>query len=356
MKASTIALSIIAIVLVITTGLFASMYYSEVSAYNTKASQVSADTAEIQQLSSELSSYSAQAALAAAMSHWNNIAIESVQPIVQQYTSNAVLNWVGGPLSGTYTGTSQISSVWTKFSNLYETVYWYAVSPPTVTEMNSSYYVVTAPLQFFVAPTSNPENIFVLNVTETLGIAVTPTSQLIANEVWKVSPLPLTAVIAGYPGQNTLIEDEVLTNAYAHWNNIAIENVSLIMQEYGPSSTLTWIGGPLHGNYTGIQQINATWTKFANFYEYVVWYAEEPPTVTVSGTTAMASAQLQFIVFPFPTSANPTPHAVLLNVNDTLVYTFSPSTGTWTLTHETWQVAPAPISEAAPGYSSPQYT
>ncbi len=114
-----------------------------------------------------------------------------------------------------------------------------------------------------------------------------------------------------------------------------------------------WLGGPLNGTYEGTSQINATWTKFTDMYEYVVWYAEEPPSVTVSGTTATASAQLQFLVFPFSTAANPTPHALLLNVNDTLTYQFS--SGSWTLVHETWKVSPAPISSAAPGYSAPTY-
>jgi len=347
MKASTVVLAVIAVVFIITTGVFASMYYSQ-------AATISYDNSQISQLEKSVSSYSAAAALAAAMSHWNNIAIENVNPIVQQYEPNAVLKWVGGPLSGTYSGTQQISSVWTKFTNLYETVYWYTIVPPTVTQVNSSYYMVTAPVQFFVAPASNPQALVVLNVTETLVLAGNSQSFMIANEVWSVKPIPVTDVIAGYPSQSTIISDELLSNAYAHWNNIAIENTSLIMQEYAPNAELTWIGGPLHGNYTGIQQINSTWTKFTNLYEYVVWYAERPPAVSISGTSATVSAQLQFIVFPFNTTANPTPHALLLNVNDTLQYTFS--SGSWMLVHETWQVAPAPISSAAPGYSTPQFS
>jgi len=368
MKTSTVALTVIAVIFIITTGVYASMYYSSMSAYSaeitaknseisTLTSQVSSDNSKISSLSSELAGYMQQGALATAMSHWNNIAIENTSLIIQNYAPNAALKWVGGPLSGTYSGTSQISSVWNKFTNLYETVYWYTIVPPQVMQINSSYYMVSAPVQFFVAPTSNPENIFVLNVTEILGLTAStsaPTGFLIQNEVWKVKPLPLTDVIAGYPGQNVLINDELLANAYAHWNNIAIENTSLIMQEYAPNAQLVWLGGPLNGTYNGVTAINATWTKFVNFYEYVVWYAEEPPALSVSGTSATVSAQLQFIVFPFPTSSNPTPHAILLNVNDTLTYQFS--SGSWMLVHETWKVAPAPISSAAPGYSTPVYS
>ncbi len=354
MKSTTIALTVIAVILIAIAAVYASMYYSSTAAYS---SELAAKNSQISSLSSELTGYMQDGALAAAMSHWNNIAIENTGLIVQGYSPDAVLRWVGGPLSGTYSGTSQIGSVWTKFTNLYETVYWYTIVPPTVTQVNSTYYMVSAPVQFFVAPTSDPEDIFVLNVTETLGLTASagaPAGFSIAQEVWSVKPIQLTDVIAGYPGQDVLVSDQVLANAYAHWNNIAIENTDLIMQEYSPGAQLMWLGGPLNGTYEGTSQINATWTRFTNLYEYVVWYAEEPPSVSVSGTTATASAQLQFIVFPFSTATNPTPHALLLNVNDTLTYQFS--SGSWMLVHETWKVSPAPISSAAPGYSTPTYS
>ena len=38
-----------------------------------------------------------------------------VQAIVQGYGENATLNWVGGPLDGTYRGTEQLASVWQRF-------------------------------------------------------------------------------------------------------------------------------------------------------------------------------------------------------------------------------------------------
>ncbi|MGC8558935.1 MAG: hypothetical protein ACP5NC_08135 [Nitrososphaeria archaeon] len=143
-----------------------------------------------------------------------------------------------------------------------------------------------------------------------------------------------------------------LSTAMSHWNNIAIENPSSITAQYSPNAELKWIGGPLTGTYTGTQQISSVWTKFSNLYEYVVWYAEVPPTVTVSGTHASVFGQLQFVVFPFNTTTNPAPKAVVLNVNETLTYTFNTSTGTWYLSQELWQVKPAPISSVAPGYIS----
>jgi len=353
MKTTEIILSVIAIILLITTAGFAYMYYSEVGIASNNANTAQQYKSQVSSLQSQLQGTMPAIALSTAMSHWNNIAIENPSSITAQYSPNAQLKWVGGPLTGTYTGTQQISSVWTKFSNLYETVYWYAVTPPVVSAINQGNYSVTAPVQFVVAPSADPQNVFVLNVTETLTISTSSgMNGQIISEIWKVMPIPLTDVIAGYPGQNVLIQNSVLSMAYSHWNNIAIENVSLIMGEYAPTSTLTWAGGPLTGNYTGTQQISSVWTKFSNLYEYVVWYAEMPPTVTVSGTHASVFGQLQFIVFPFNTTANPTPKAVVLNVNETLTYTFNTSTGTWYLSHELWQVKPAPISSVAPGYIS----
>lgn len=39
-----------------------------------------------------------------------------VQSIVQGYGPNAALNWVGGPLDGTYQGTEQLAGVWQRFA------------------------------------------------------------------------------------------------------------------------------------------------------------------------------------------------------------------------------------------------
>ncbi|MFP3166788.1 MAG: hypothetical protein RXR36_05870, partial [Nitrososphaeria archaeon] len=92
MKTSTVALTVIAVIFIITTGVYASMYYSSMSAYSaeitaknseisTLTSQVSSDNSKISSLSSELAGYMQQGALATAMSHWNNIAIENTSLI-----------------------------------------------------------------------------------------------------------------------------------------------------------------------------------------------------------------------------------------------------------------------------------
>jgi len=360
-------LSVLTLVLLISTAAFAAMYYSVQSSDSQRISQLSAKVSSLEssnsELSTKLSSINSslqgtytQSALAAAMAHWNYIAIENITLIDGSYSPSATLRWVGGPLTGTYAGVSEISSVWTKFTNLYETVYWYTVSPPTVSQLNSSYYSVSAPVQFLVAPTSDPENVFVLNVTENLLLAKAMPTFTIVSEVWSVKPITLQSVISGYPGQQSLIEAQLLADGYSHWNDISIENVTLISEQYSPDAQLTWIGGPLHGNYTGLSQIAGVWSKFSSAYEYVLWYAEVPPTVSVTGTTAKVSGTLQFLVFPFSSASSPSPKAVLLNVNETLTYQYNVTAEMWLITHEVWKVAPTPLASAAPGYQPPSYS
>ncbi len=366
MSAKVAILSVIALLLLISTVALAAMYYSLQSADTQRISQLKAEvsslnstnsqlSAKVSALSSSLQTAYAQSALAAAMAHWNYIAIENTTLIDSSYSGSATLHWVGGPLSGTYAGIEEISSVWTKFTNLYETVYWYTVVPPTVTQVNSSYYSVSAPVQFLVALTSDPENVFVLNVTENLILAKSTPTFTIVNEIWSVKPITLQSVIPGYPGQPSLIKAQLLADGYSHWNDISIENVTLISQQYSPNAELTWIGGPLHGNYTGLSQIEAVWGKFSKAYEYVLWYAETPPTVSVMGTEAKVSGTLQFLVFPFSSASIPKPKAVLLNVNETLTYQYNVTSGTWLITHEVWSVAPTSLASAAPGYQPPTY-
>ncbi|MFP3264668.1 MAG: hypothetical protein RXO54_02405 [Acidilobus sp.] len=385
MDARLAGLSALVVVLVIVAGVLGAMYsslaskysslkseYSNVSSeastykseyttlqgqYSSLNSSYSALQGEYSTLLSEYKNQQADVVLAAAMSHWNDIAIENIDLVAPEYLPNATLHWVGGPLSGTYSGISFIESVWNKFFNTYETVYWYTIIPPTVTQVSPTEFNVTGYVQFLVAPTAAPIHPFVLNVTEVLTYVYNASAaqfQLV-NEVWKVKPLSLSDVIAGYPPQTYVEQQMVLAAAMSHWNDIAIENASLIISEYAPNATLHWIGGPLSGNYTGITAINATWTKFDNTYEYVVWYALVPPTVQVKGTMVMVKAPLQFVVFPFPTQSNPHPQEFVLNVTEILYYQYNTTAMQWQIVNEYWIVHPLPISDVAPGYTPGQY-
>lgn len=48
--------------------------------------------------------------------HFNAIAAGDVILASRQYADNAVLEWVGGPLDGTYAGPDKIREVWGKFT------------------------------------------------------------------------------------------------------------------------------------------------------------------------------------------------------------------------------------------------
>ncbi|MGC9112574.1 hypothetical protein [Acidilobus sp.] len=149
--------------------------------------------------------------------------------------------------------------------------------------------------------------------------------------------------------------DVVLAAAMSHWNDIAIESAPLVIAEYAPNATLDWVGGPLSGVYTGISAINATWTRFDNMYEYVVWYALVLPTVQVKGDMAMVKASLQFVVFPYPTASNPHPVELVLNVTEILYYNYNATAMQWQIVNEYWIVHPLSISDVAPDYSPGQY-
>lgn len=89
--------------------------------------------------------------------------------------------------------------------------------------------------------------------------------------------------------------------ATEHWNQIAIENQSLIMQQYASNATLNWVGGPLNGVYHGTSAINTTWGKFFTAWQAVWFYAStgttSNPIVTIHGNTATVTANFtQFVV------------------------------------------------------------
>ena len=59
-------------------------------------------------------------------------------------------------------------------------------------------------------------------------------------------------------------EAAVLGDAFSHWNDISIENSTLLGSQYASNATLQWIGGPLTGTYHGVGNITSTWNKLLN--------------------------------------------------------------------------------------------
>ena len=51
-----------------------------------------------------------------AKAHFNAIAAGDVAAIMQQYGAQPVLEWVGGPLDGTYIGADKVREAWGKFT------------------------------------------------------------------------------------------------------------------------------------------------------------------------------------------------------------------------------------------------
>jgi len=48
--------------------------------------------------------------------HFNAIGAGNVSALSAEYDSNAVFQWIGGPLDGVYTGADAINGLWTKFA------------------------------------------------------------------------------------------------------------------------------------------------------------------------------------------------------------------------------------------------
>jgi len=239
------------------------------------------------------SSYDAQQSsvvLKDVYAHWDYIAIENSSLLQTQYADNATLHWIGGPLTGTYTGISNISSTWNKFFGLWSAVWYYTVTPPTVT-VNGNTATVLSDNQFVLTPVNNQIQVQYLNISYTLNYMSSGGNWSIYSETWHI-------IGGGFisTSEQFVISNYIENLAFSHWNNIAIENNTTVMQEYQSNATLHWIGGPLNGTYSGLSQINTTWNKFFGLWSAVWFYAESPPVITINGKTADVNATVQFIV------------------------------------------------------------
>lgn len=75
-----------------------------------------------------IGSATASPATDAAQLHFSAVGSNDIAVLMRGYADNAQLNWVGGPLDGTYAGTEAIQGTWTKFGK--------AVGPLKVTVNN----------------------------------------------------------------------------------------------------------------------------------------------------------------------------------------------------------------------------
>jgi len=109
-----------------------------------------------------------------AQSHFNAIAAGDINAVLGQYQSSATLQWLGGPLDGSYTGKENLTKVWSKFSK--------AQGPMKVEVKN-------------LAEHSNPKGstvtadvFFAGNKTVPVHYVLSYREGKLVSEVWQVSP------------------------------------------------------------------------------------------------------------------------------------------------------------------------
>jgi len=76
--------------------------------YLSQQNSIKSYESNIQTLKSELQKNQTQVILNDAFTHWDYLSIENISLVMSQYSSNATLKWVGGPLSGTYNGINNV--------------------------------------------------------------------------------------------------------------------------------------------------------------------------------------------------------------------------------------------------------
>ena len=109
-----------------------------------------------------------------AQARFNYIASGDINSVLTEYQDSATLQWLGGPLDGTYTGKEKLSMVWSKFSK--------AQGPMTVKIQNLVEHAnpkgstVTADV-FFAGKNTVPVH-YVLSYR----------GGKLVNEIWQVSP------------------------------------------------------------------------------------------------------------------------------------------------------------------------
>ncbi len=322
----------------------ASNYTSLKSNYATLQSEISQLNGNISQLNTDLQNNQTNVVLDQAFAHWDYIAIENATLLAPQYTPNATLMWIGGPLTGTYSGLNSIESTWNKFFGLWSAVWFYTESPPVVAT-SGDIYTVNATVQWVLASLATPQQVNTIVTNYTIEMHYFGGKPLIVMEVWHIIGV---GVLSYSAKEVESLQTEAMTNAsFSHWNNIAIENISLVMSQYMQNSSLQWIGGKLAGNYTNYSQIQSVWTKFFGLWNAIWFYSEAPPLITVNFTQGSAvsgtvTADIQFVV----QSSSNTSAFDYINV----VYTidFSVINQSFIITHEVFDnVGIGPLSQVS---------
>jgi len=325
------------------TGLM-SNYSTLESSYSTLQGEVSKLNSSISQLNLDLQDNMTNVVLDQAFAHWDYIAIENSTLLAPQYTTNATLKWIGGPLSGTYTGLSSIESTWNRFFSLWSAVWFYTETPPEISGSGGT-YTVNATVQWVLTSFATPQQVNTIVTNYTMYMSYYGGKPLITMEIWHIVGV---GVLSYSTKEVEGLQIQALMNAsFSHWNNIAIENTSLVMTQYLQNSTLQWIGGKLAGNYTNYSQIDTVWTKFFGLWNAVWFYSEAPPVVTVntvngSVVSGTVTADIQFIV---QSSSNT---SVFDYINVVYTISFGVVDGNIAIVHEIFDnVGSGPLSQVS---------
>ena len=235
------------------------------------------------------------AALEAVLELYDGISIESASDVLPLLASNFTAVIEGAPMPGTY-DLSSFNSTWLAgLFSAYETVYYYTTALPTVTQVAPGVYNVSDVVQFFVAPTSDPVYLKVINASNVVTVQIIGGRPLITRLVWRGNLAPPSAVIAGYPSQHALQADQALEVVLSQLNALGAElPPSTIAQGVSPSAQLV-LEGQLPpafkaGTYSGLQSIEDVFSEWDQYFVFALVYAQNllpngtavAPSVTVN--------------------------------------------------------------------------
>lgn len=116
-----------------------------------------------------------------ALLHWMYIAGEDKDSLIMQYEEDAVLYWIGGPLTGVYKGVENISALWDRFFNGNEEEHVRATNVRAI-EIEGKVYVV-ADVSLITTRAQTGEMIL-LDLTYILVFVQSEGSAMIEEEWW----------------------------------------------------------------------------------------------------------------------------------------------------------------------------
>ena len=102
---------------------------------------------------------------------------------------------------------------------------------------------------------------------------VRPGSRLVAVIAVVAAVILAASAVAAQAAQQAkpAIMEKAKDEALLHWMYIAMEDLEELKGQYAPNAVLYWLGGPLNGEYKGVDRIAGVWSKFftANGDEYL---------------------------------------------------------------------------------------